>query len=35
MKGWVEIEPDGLDTDRQLADWIDKALQFVEMLPAK
>ena len=35
MKGWVIIGPDGLDTDRQLAAWIEKAVEFVEMLPAK
>jgi hypothetical protein len=35
MKGWVLIDPDGIDTDRQLSAWIDKAVEFVEMLPAK
>lgn len=35
MKGWVMIEPDGLDSDRQLADWINRALEFVSTLPAK
>jgi TfoX/Sxy family transcriptional regulator of competence genes len=35
MKGWVIIDPDGIDTDRQLASWIEKAIEFVEMLPAK
>jgi TfoX/Sxy family transcriptional regulator of competence genes len=35
MKGWVIIGPDGIDTDRQLLIWIDKAVEFVELLPAK
>ncbi len=35
MKGWVLIDPDGTDTDRQLASWIEKAIEFVGMLPAK
>jgi hypothetical protein len=35
MKGWVIIDPEGTDTDRRLAAWIDKAVEFVDMLPAK
>ena len=35
MKGWIMVEPDALDTDTQLAEWIDQALAFVELLPAK
>jgi hypothetical protein len=35
MKGWVLVEPDGMDTDRQLSDWIDRALAFVATLPPK
>ena len=35
MKGWVIIGPDGIDTDRQLSAWIDKAIEFVDTLPAK
>jgi len=35
MKGWIMVEPDGLDSDKQLGDWIERALQFVETLPAK
>ncbi len=34
MKGWIVVDPDGLDSDQQLADWIDRAVEFVEMLPA-
>jgi TfoX/Sxy family transcriptional regulator of competence genes len=35
MKGWVIIGVDGIDTDRQLASWIEKAIEFVEALPGK
>lgn len=35
MKGWVVVEADGIDTDRQLRSWIDRAMAFVETLPAK
>jgi hypothetical protein len=35
MKGWVMVEPDGLESDQHLKDWIQRALQFVETLPAK
>lgn len=35
MKGWIMVEPDGLDSDRQLAEWIEQALEFVETLAAK
>jgi TfoX/Sxy family transcriptional regulator of competence genes len=35
MKGWVMVELDGLDSDQQLAGWIDRAWQFVETLPPK
>jgi hypothetical protein len=35
MKGWVMVDPDGLDRDAQVAEWIELALRFVETLPAK
>jgi TfoX/Sxy family transcriptional regulator of competence genes len=35
MKGWVLVEPDGLDSDTQLSHWIDRATQFVRTLPFK
>ena len=35
MKGWVIIDADGIDSDRQLASWIEKSIEFVGMLPAK
>ena len=35
MKGWVMVEPDGIDSDHQLAHWIDLAVEFVRTLPEK
>src|SRR5687768_3670474 len=35
MKGWVLVEAEGLDEDRQLSAWIQRAEEFVGTLPAK
>jgi TfoX/Sxy family transcriptional regulator of competence genes len=35
MKGWVLVEPEGVEEDDQLKDWIERALKFVKALPAK
>lgn len=35
MKGWVMVEPEGIDGDGQLNGWIDRAEEFVLTLPAK
>jgi len=35
MKGWVLVEPEGIETDEQLRGWIDKSLDFVSTLPSK
>src|SRR5690348_12183048 len=35
MKGWVLVEPDGIETDEQLADWIRRSDKFVNTLPKK
>src|SRR6185436_5568631 len=35
MKGWVLVEPDGIETDGQLNHWIERSLAFVSTLPAK
>lgn len=35
MKGWVLVEPQGVEGEDQLADWIQRALKFVGALPAK
>jgi TfoX/Sxy family transcriptional regulator of competence genes len=35
MKGWVLVEPSGVEGDDQLTDWIQRAAKFVGTLPAK
>jgi TfoX/Sxy family transcriptional regulator of competence genes len=35
MKGWVLVEPEGVENDDQLTAWIDRALKFVRTLPKK
>jgi TfoX/Sxy family transcriptional regulator of competence genes len=35
MKGWVLVEPEGVETDEQLAEWVRRSLEFVVTLPAK
>jgi TfoX/Sxy family transcriptional regulator of competence genes len=35
MKGWVLVEPEGVEDDEQLKDWIERAMKFVKALPAK
>jgi hypothetical protein len=35
MKGWIMVEPDGLESEQQLAEWIKAATRFVERLPGK
>jgi TfoX/Sxy family transcriptional regulator of competence genes len=35
MKGWVLVEPEGVEDDEQLSGWIERATKFVGKLPAK
>ena len=35
MRGWVVVEPEGLETSAALASWLQACLAFVETLPAK
>jgi TfoX/Sxy family transcriptional regulator of competence genes len=35
MKGWLLIEPVGIDDDDQLGTWINLAAKFVSTLPRK
>jgi TfoX N-terminal domain len=35
MKGWVLVEPEGVEDDEQLKGWIQRAVKFVGKLPAK
>jgi TfoX/Sxy family transcriptional regulator of competence genes len=35
MKGWVLVEPEGVEDDDQLKGWIRRAVKFVGKLPGK
>jgi TfoX/Sxy family transcriptional regulator of competence genes len=35
MKGWAVVEAEGIETDRELCEWIERAVEFVENLPRK
>jgi len=35
MKGWVLVEPEGIETDEQLRLWLQKGIDFASELPAK
>ena len=35
MKGWVLVEPEGVEDDDQLKGWIQRAVKFVGKLPKK
>jgi TfoX/Sxy family transcriptional regulator of competence genes len=35
IKGWVLVEPEGIENDEQLTDWIEWATRFVRTLTAK
>ena len=35
MKGWIMVEPEGVEDDNQLKDWIERAMKFVKLLPSK
>lgn len=35
MRNWVAVEPEGVEDDEQLHDWLQRAWEFVSNLPAK
>lgn len=35
MKGWVLVDPEGIEGDGQLKAWIERAMKFVTTLPKK
>ena len=35
MKGWVLVQPEGIEGNDQLKGWIERAVKFVEKLPRK
>jgi hypothetical protein len=35
MRNWVVVEPEGIEDDDQLKEWIERAVKFVRALPKK
>jgi hypothetical protein len=35
MRNWVAVEPEGVEDDDQLQEWIERAMKFVKTLPRK
>ena len=35
MKGWALVEPAGIESENDLAVWVDRAARFAESLPPK
>ena len=35
MKGWVLVNPEGIEDDDRLKDWSERAMKFVAKLPGK
>lgn len=35
MRNWVAVEPEGVEGDDQLKEWIERATKFVRTLPGK
>ena len=35
MRNWVAVEPEGVEDDDLLKDWIERAMKFVKTLPKK
>jgi TfoX/Sxy family transcriptional regulator of competence genes len=35
MQGWLRVDPEGLQTKRQLAPWVTRGVAYARSLPAK
>jgi hypothetical protein len=35
MKGWVSVEPAGLENETDLKTWVDQGVEFARRLPPK
>jgi TfoX/Sxy family transcriptional regulator of competence genes len=35
MRGWVLVDPEGIEGDDRMSDWIQRAIEFVAKLPGK
>ena len=35
MRGWLNVGPDGMATEAELAEWVDVGVRYAESLPGK
>jgi hypothetical protein len=35
MEGWITVAPEGLESERELAGWVERSLAYVKTLPPK
>jgi hypothetical protein len=35
MRNWAAVEPEGIEDDEQLKEWVERATKFVKTLPRK
>ena len=35
MRNWVAVEPEGVEDEEQLKEWVERATKFVKTLPRK
>jgi len=35
MKGWIRVAPEAIETDRELARWVDRCVAYAKSLPKK
>jgi hypothetical protein len=35
MRNWVAVEPEGVEDDEQVKEWVQRAIKFVGKLPRK
>jgi hypothetical protein len=35
MRGWILVAPEGVKTERELAGWVSRGVEFARTLPAK
>jgi TfoX/Sxy family transcriptional regulator of competence genes len=35
MDGWITVAPEGLESDRELASWVERSVAYVRTLPPK
>ena len=35
MRGWLRVDPDDVESDEQLAEWVERGTSYARSLPAK